>query len=95
MIMTMFRIIKRMFIVLVSSIVNASNYIKFVSLSNQKCEIQPTLINFHPNEFSQELDDYPFVSKLVRHVGSCNTIDDLSGKVCVKSKRLKHDYKNK
>ena len=45
----MFRIIKKMFIVLLSSIVNASNHTKFVLLSNQKCEIQLTLIDLHPN----------------------------------------------
>ena len=28
---------------------------KDVFLSNQKCEIQPTVINLHPNEYSQEL----------------------------------------
>ena len=38
-----------MFIMLFSSIVNASNHTKFVSSSNQKCMIQPTLINLHPN----------------------------------------------
>ena len=44
-----------MFFVLFASIVNASNHTKCVSLSNQKCKIQPTLINLHPNENSQEL----------------------------------------
>ena len=43
-----------MFIVLLSIIVNGSNHRKFVSLSNQKCMIQPTLINLHPNEYGQE-----------------------------------------
>ena len=43
-----------MFIVLLSSLINASSYTICVSLSNQKCEIQPTLINLHPNECSQE-----------------------------------------
>ena len=47
-------------IVLVTSIVNASSLTKRVSLSNQKCEIQPTLINLHPNEYNQELHYYPF-----------------------------------
>ena len=57
----MFTIIKKMFIVLfislinTSSIVNASIQTKWVSLRNQKCEIQLTLINLHPNEYSQEL----------------------------------------
>ena len=36
-----------MFIVVLSSIVNASNHTKCVSLSNQKSLIQPTLINLH------------------------------------------------
>ena len=46
----MFGINKKMFIVLLDSIVNASNHVKYVSLINQKCYIQPFLINLHPNE---------------------------------------------
>ena len=34
--------------------------IQNLSFSNQKCEIQPTLINFYPNENSQEFHHYPF-----------------------------------
>ena len=41
--------IKKMIIVLLSNIVNGPNHRKYVSLSNQKCMIQPTLINLHPN----------------------------------------------
>ena len=51
----MFEFIAKMFIVLLISLVNASNYTEFVSLSNQKFKIQPTFINFHPNEYSHEL----------------------------------------
>ena len=40
----MFGIIKKILIGLLSSIVNASNHTKCVSLSNQKCMIQPTLL---------------------------------------------------
>ena len=47
---------------------------------------QPTFINLHPNEYSQELHYYPFAVKLDRYVGSCNTLDDLSNKVCVPNK---------
>ena len=53
-----------MFIVLLTSIVNVFNHTKSVSLSKQKCEIQPTLINSHPNENSQQLHYYPFAVKL-------------------------------
>ena len=46
----MFGIILKKFIVLLASTVNASNHKKCVSESNQKCEIQPTLINLHHND---------------------------------------------
>ena len=48
--------------------------------------IQPTLINLHPNEYSQEFHYYPFAVKLDRCVGSCNTLNDLSNKVCIPNK---------
>ena len=55
-------------------------------MSNQKGIIQPTLINLDPNEYSQELHYYPFAVKLDKCVGSCNTLNDLSNKVCVPTK---------
>ena len=60
--------------------VNASNYTKCMSLSNQKCEIQLTVINLHLNGYSQELYYYPFAVKLDRYVGCCNLLNDLSNK---------------
>ena len=61
------------------------------SLSNQKCMIQPTiinllLINLHLNEYCQEFHYCPFAVNLDRCVGSCNTLNDLSNKLCVPSK---------
>ena len=47
---------------------------------------QPTLINLHSNEFNQEFYYYPFAVKLDRCVGSCNTLNDLSNKVCIPNK---------
>ena len=76
-------IIWKMFVVLLTTIVNVSNHAKCVSLSNQKCKIQLTLINLHPNEYSQEFQYYPFAVKLDRCAGSCSTVNDLSNKVCV------------
>ena len=55
-------------------------------MSNQKCMIQPTLINLHPKKYSQEFHYYPFAVKLDGCVGSCNTRNDLSNKVCVPNK---------
>ena len=53
---------------------------------------QPTLINLHPNEYSQECHYYPFAVKLNRCAGSCNT---LASKTEIKSKRVQHNYRNK
>ena len=84
--MKMFGLIKKMLIVLLISIVNASNHTKCLSLRNQKCMTQPTLINLHLNEYSQESHYYSSAIKLDRCVGSCNTLNDLSNKVCVPNK---------
>ena len=82
----MFGIITKMFIVLLGSIVNASNQTKCISLSIQKCEIQSTLINLYRNEYSQELHYHPFTVKLDECVGGCNTLNDLYNKVYIPNK---------
>ena len=51
-----FQLIKKIFIGLLTGIKSAPNYTKCVLLSNQKCMIQPTLINLHSNEHSQGFD---------------------------------------
>ena len=75
----MFGLIKKIFIGLLTGLVNGSNHTKYLSLSN-------SLINLHPIEYSQEFHYYPFASKLDRCVGSGNTLNDLSNKVCVPNK---------
>ena len=69
-----------------TGLVNGSNRTKSVLLSNQKYMIQATLINLHPNEYSQEFHYYSFAVKLDRCVGSFNTLNDLSNKVRVPNK---------
>ena len=63
-----------------------TSHVKYLFLSNQKCEIQLTLILLHLNEYSQELHYCPFIVKLYRFLGSCDTLNDLSNKVCVPNK---------
>ena len=75
-----------MFMGLLISIVSASNHPKCILLSNQKCEIQPTFINFHPNEYSQDFHYYPFTVKWDECARSCNNLNDLSNKVCIPNK---------
>ena len=64
----MFGIIKELFFVLLTSLVNASIHTKYVSLKDWKCKIQPAL------EYSQELNHYSFVIKSDRFVGSWNIL---------------------
>ena len=45
--------------------------------------IESTLIDLHPIEYSQEFHYYLFAVKLDIFAGSCNTLNDLSNKVCV------------
>ena len=82
----MFWLIKKMFLGSLISIVNASNYKKCVLLSNQKCASfnLPLLIYILINTIKNYL--YPFAVKLDRSVGSCNTLNDLTNKVCVPDK---------
>ena len=75
-----------MFIALLTGLVNVSNHTKCVSVSNQKCMIQAILTNLHPNDHSQEFHYYPISVKLDRCVGNCNTVIDLSIKVCIPNK---------
>ena len=51
----MFGLIKEVFIVLLTGLVNGSNHTKCLSLSNQKCVIQPALINLLFNELNYYL----------------------------------------
>ena len=48
--------------------------------------IQPTFNNLHPNEYIERLCYYLFAVNLDRCMGNCNTLNDLSYKVCVLNK---------
>ena len=82
----MFGFIKKTFIQLLTSAVNVSSHTKCVSLSDQKCTTQSTLINLHPDEQTQRLRYYQFVVNSDRCVRSCDTPNDLCNKVCVPNK---------
>ena len=66
----MFGFIKKCFIGLLTSIVNACNHAKCISLNDQQCMTQPTLINLHPNECNQRLYYNPFAGDLDRCMGT-------------------------
>ena len=85
MIKIMFDFILKMFIGLLifNMIVNISIHLQYLSLSNQNCKIQPTLLHSHPKEYTQGLRYYLFAINLDRYVRGCNTLNELSNKVCV------------
>ena len=60
----MFGLTKKLFVILLTNIVSASNHTKCISISNKKFMTQPVLINLHPNEYGQELRYYPLAVNL-------------------------------
>ena len=88
----MFQFNKKMFIRLLSfsgsitSIGIVSDHTKCISLKNQQCLTQPTLINLHLYEYIEGLRYYLFAVNLDRCVRSCYTLNDLSNRVCVPNK---------
>ena len=48
--------------------------------------IQPAFNNLHPNEYDQEFYNYSFAVELDRCVRSCNTLNDVSNKICIPNK---------
>ena len=52
-------LIKKIYIGLLTGLINRCNHTKCILLRNQKCQIQPILISLHPNEYSQEFHCYP------------------------------------
>ena len=96
----MFWLIKQAFIKLLrfsrslASIVNASDHTKCVSLNSQQCMTQLTLIYLHHNEYGRGLRYYPFAVNLDRCVGSCNTLSDLSNRVCVCPNKTEDSHLN-
>ena len=82
----MFWLIKKGFIGLLTGMLLCHNHTKCISLNNQKCLTQPTLISLHSNEYSQEFHYYPSAVKLDRCVWSWKTLNDLSNKVCLQNK---------
>ena len=82
----MFRLINKIFIGLLTGLVNGSNHAKCVFLRNQKYMIQPTLINLCPNKHNQEFHYYLFTVKLDRSVEICRMIYLINNVLPIKQK---------
>ena len=64
-----------------SSIDNPPDQVKCISLNNQQCMVQLTLVNLHPNKYNEGLRYFLFDINLDRCMESCNSL-----KVCVPNK---------
>ena len=88
----MFSLITQVFISLLyfnkslSSIDNPRDQVKCISLNNQQCMVQLTLVNLHPNKYNEGLRYFPFAVNLDRCMESYNSLNDLFNKVCVPKK---------
>ena len=78
----MFKLIKQVFIVLLSF--SGSLTTKCASLNNE--QYIPTLISLNPDNHDQRLHQYPVILNLHRRNWICNTVDDLSSRLCVSNK---------
>ena len=63
---------------------------KCVSLNNGPCLSRPTLIDFNSNK----PHFYQFMVRLNRCNESCNTLDELSSRICAPNE-IEHKYLNK
>ena len=78
--MRIFSFVKNVFFlgltVLSSSI---TGVLKCISLNNQECKVRPKIVNVSSNNPIF----YPFIVKINRCSGSCNSINDPYAKICV------------
>ena len=80
----MFGFIKQVLITLLSfsrSLARMVIISDHLCLSNKPCMTRPTFIDLNPNKYKIGLHYYPFMVNLDRCNGSCNTLDDPSGRI--------------
>ena len=53
-----------------------------MSLNNEQCKIKPALIDLNP----AELKYYPYTINLDKCNGSCNTLSEISDRICAPDK---------
>ena len=73
----MFRFIKKVFIVAMSFF--SSNALECISINNQECKIRTKIIDIN----NSEPTSYPFIIRINKCSGSCNSINGPYAKFCV------------
>ena len=77
-----FFIVRLIFSGLLARATKVSDRIKCLCLNNSPCLAKLTLTGLNSDEFHY----YPFMVRLYRCDGSCNTLDDLSSGICALNK---------
>ena len=77
----MFGIIKRYFITGLEFLLTLTsiNMLSCISMSNQKCKVRPQIVDAN----SEESMFFPFSIKTSKCGGSCNSVNNPYGKLCV------------
>ena len=70
----MFGVTNKMLIVLLTSIVNVSNHTKCLSFGNQKGKTHSTVINLHPNGYSQEFQSSSSIHLWLNHIDELEVV---------------------
>ena len=69
-----------------TSMANVCVITTYISFNYQACMIRPTPIDLNPDEHNQGLSYYPLIVNLDGCYGSCNTLDNISCRICVPNK---------
>ena len=77
--MLIFRLIKKVFFVVLTILSNFTNALDCISMKNQECKIRPEIVNINSNNPIF----YPFSTKINKCSGNCSNINDPYARICV------------
>ena len=77
--MEIFRFVKKVFFLGLTSLSNFTNALDCISMKNQECKVRPEIINLNSNNPIF----YPFSIKVNKCSGNCNDINDPYARICI------------
>ena len=77
--MEIFRFVKKVFFLGLTSLSNLTNALDCISMKNQECKVRPEIINLNSNNPIF----YPFSIKVNKCSGNCNDINDPYARICI------------
>ena len=77
--MKIFRLIKKVFFLGLTTLSNFMNALDCISMKNRECKVRPEIISNNSNNPMF----YPFSIKVNKCSGNCNNINDPYARICV------------